>query len=709
MKKGLLLILSVIISLNICAQDAPKREFRGGWLHIVGNNSIKDMSRAEVQDWFTEALDSMQVNGCNAVIFQVRPCADAFYKSEIEPWSRYLSGTQGVAPAEEWDPLQFMVDESHKRGMEIHAWCNPYRVTLTESDELCESHVYHKHPEIFVKYGKQLYFNPAEPLSRELTVKAIADIVNRYDVEAVHFDDYFYPYPIKDQVFNDSLAFEKYAAEQGFVVENPEQRDSIVGDWRRYNVELLIKDLNDTIKTLKPWVRFGISPFGIHRNKRNAPDGSETNGLSNYDELFADVPRWAELGIIDYVVPQLYWEIGHRAACYDVLIHWWNDYMKRGHLYIGQSMSSFRKPDLKDSTKNQTEEKMRLVRELPNVNGNVWWPAWSFLRNVSNLQTDLKENYQKYHALVPVYEELDNQAPAAAINFTSKGAVLSWDQAEADKNDPMQKVLFYGVYCFPRGVEVDINNPAYLVKRTQETQFDALKENPNHKSGSKYVVTVIDRCWNESEPTEVITLKYTDHYYKRYAQFEAEEEISSEDIVMLGDSLTEGGKWDEYFAEKIPEGTRIINRGIIGDDAPGIYDRLEQILPYQPRKIFFLCGINDISHNLSTEKILSDIEKVVSKIRTESPDTKLYIQSLLPYNQEKSIYKSLNGKFEQVSEVNDGLKKMAKKYGAKYINHHKKFTDKKSKELRADLTRDGLHINQDGYAIWAKAISKYVK
>lgn len=463
------------------------------------------MSRAEVQKLFTTLLDSMQNCGCNAVVFQVRPCADAFYKSTIEPWSRYLSGVQGVAPKEEWDPMQFMIEESHKRGMEFHAWCNPYRVTLQEGDSLCEEHAYFKHKEIFVKHGKQLYFNPAEPLSRELTIKAIADIVERYDIEAIHFDDYFYPYPIAGEEFNDQVAFDKYAAAQGFIVNDKLQLDSIKADWRRYNVELLIKELNDTIKAIKPWVRFGISPFGIHRNKKDTPDnsGSDTNGLSNYDALYADVPRWAEIGIIDYVVPQIYWKIGHNLADYKVLIKWWNNYLKRGHLYIGQNISTFSEKDLTNPNTTQMREKMQLVRELPNVMGNIWWPAWSLEKNVANVKDSLRIKYQRELALVPAYTSLDDKAPLKLKTISLIKGSLMWKQAEKDADDPMQQALFYAIYSFPKGEEIDINNPKYLLKLTKNKKFNPVKENPNHKEGDRYLVTVIDKCWNESKPSKI--------------------------------------------------------------------------------------------------------------------------------------------------------------------------------------------------------------
>ena len=274
MKKLMTLVLLLSFTLSF-AQQSPKREFRGAWIHTVGNQQFKNMSTDSVKQLFIKTLDNFAKAGINAVIFQVRPQADAFYKSELEPWSRFLSGIQGVAPAQEWDPLQFMIEESHKRGMELHAWCNPYRVTSNDTEQLHPDHLYFKKPEIFKKYGKQLYFDPGEPEAIEHTVKVIADIVTRYDLDAIHFDDYFYPYPIAFEEFHDDASFVKYAQKQGFEYWQK-------ADWRRNNVATLIKELNDTIKAIKPWVRFGISPFGIHRNLKDTPDGSgsKTNGLS---------------------------------------------------------------------------------------------------------------------------------------------------------------------------------------------------------------------------------------------------------------------------------------------------------------------------------------------------------------------------------------------------------------------------------------------
>lgn len=486
----LLVLLSVV---SAYAQELPKREFRGAWLHIVGNQRMKTMSQEQIRQWFVTSLDQLQAQGCNAVIFQVRPQADAFYVSELEPWTRFLTGEQGVAPEPLWDPLQFMVEQCHARGMELHAWLNPYRVTSNDQEQLSPGHLYFRKPEIFKRYGKQLYFDPGEPESVAHTVRVIADIVSRYDVDAIHFDDYFYPYPEKFEEFHDDDSFVKYSEAQGFEYWQK-------GDWRRQNVETLIHAVNDTIKALKPWVRFGISPFGIHRNKKDTPDGSgsETNGLSNYEQLFADVPDWADKGYIDYVVPQLYWRIGHPLADYDVLIHWWNDRTQRGHLYIGQSIGTFNEPDLDNPAVTQTARKFQLVRDLPNVAGNVWWPGWTLTEHRPFSDT-LQQGYQRTPALIPAYTELDSIAPEPVASLHVSGRGLSWKGPETD--DVLQQPHFYVVYRFEADEPDDFERSSAIVAVTRDTHF---KPAEKHNGRHRYAVTVVDKCWNESAPSKVI-------------------------------------------------------------------------------------------------------------------------------------------------------------------------------------------------------------
>lgn len=498
--KNIAVIFLLLYSLVGNAQTNKKEEFRGAWIHTVGNQQFKTMSTKEVKELLLETLDALEEAGINAVIFQVRPQADAFYISQIEPWSRFLSGEQGKAPQNIWDPLEFMIAESHKRGMELHAWCNPYRVTSNKTEQLHPNHLYFKKPELFKKYGEQLYFDPGEPESISHTVKVIADIVSRYNVDAIHFDDYFYPYPIPFEEFHDDASFTKHSEEQGF--EYWEK-----GDWRRNNVTTLIKALNDTIKALKPWVRFGVSPFGIHRNLKDTPDssGSKTNGLSNYDQLYADVLLWAKNGWIDYNVPQLYWKIGHPAADYKTLIEWWNKYNPKGHLYIGQSIGTFTEPDLNNPSKTQFDAKMKLVRELQNVHGNVWWPGWSVAKNRDGIADSLSKNYQKELALIPAYKNLDTIPPKPIKKLRYNKGEITWKEDKS--KDPMQQAQFYAVYRFPEGVEKDISNNKYLVKIIDQNKFK-LNENRLNRGSYFYIITAIDRCRNESIESKSLKIEH---------------------------------------------------------------------------------------------------------------------------------------------------------------------------------------------------------
>lgn len=500
LKKIIGTTLFIVLSFISYSQQIPKVEFRGAWIHTVGNQQFKTMSTDSIKNMLCNTLDALEASGVNAVIFQVRPQADAFYLSNIEPWSRFLTGEQGKAPKEIWDPLEFMIEQSHKRGMELHAWCNPYRVTSNDTEQLHPNHLYFKKPELFKKYGKQLYFDPGEPEAIEHTVKVIADIVSRYNIDAIHFDDYFYPYPIPFEEFHDDASFVKYAKKQGF--ENWEK-----ANWRRNNVATLIKALNDTIKAIKPWVRFGISPFGIHRNLKDTPDGSGslTNGLSNYEQLFADVLLWVERGWVDYNVPQLYWKIGHPAADYHTLIEWWNKNNHKGHLYIGQSIGTFIEPDLVYPSKTQFEAKMNLVRNLPHVHGNVWWPGWSLAKNTNGIADSLRNNYQRHPALIPAYTHLDSIAPPPIKELKYKSGKITWE--ENNTTDFLQQAQFYAVYRFPQGVEQNIDSNNFLLKIITENSFTP-EPNKISKETYYYIVTAIDRCRNESKKSKPLKVTH---------------------------------------------------------------------------------------------------------------------------------------------------------------------------------------------------------
>ncbi|MDE5552803.1 MAG: family 10 glycosylhydrolase, partial [Muribaculaceae bacterium] len=278
----ILTLMFVISSLTGFAIDNPKREFRGAWLHVIGQSQYQNKTTNQAKAYISDQLDKLQAAGCNAVIFQVRPTADALYVSDLEPWSAWLTGKRGKAPNPMWDPMQYTLEEAHKRGMEFHAWLNPYRITSSTKDILPLSHDINKHPERYVKFDGKIFFNPAYQENRDFICRVVDDIVTRYDVDAIHIDDYFYPYPANGRKFtDDAVAYATFG--------NGMERNA----WRRHNVDLLIQQMYSTIKQNKPWVRFGVSPFGIWRNKSSDPRGSNSSGLQNYDDLYADVLLWA--------------------------------------------------------------------------------------------------------------------------------------------------------------------------------------------------------------------------------------------------------------------------------------------------------------------------------------------------------------------------------------------------------------------------------
>ena len=508
MKKTIITFLAaIVIATNLNAQsEEPRREFRGAWVHTVGNGKYKEMTTDQMKQHFIDLLDGFEKAKINAVIFQVRPQADAFYTNSIEPWSRFITGEQGVEPSPVWDPLQFMVEECHNRGMELHAWFNPYRVTSNDKEVLCEQHLYYKKPHMFVKYGKQIFFDPGEPESREHTVKVIADVVKRYDIDAVHFDDYFYPYKILDQNkkvvdFPDSKSFEKYGAIDGFT---PETRN----DWRRNNVNILIAELNRTIKNIKPWVKFGISPFGIWRNISSDPTGSNTKGgCENYDDLYADIKLWVEKRWIDYNVPQLYFDIGHPAADYTTLINWWSANNFGENLYIGQDISKTVKVKSRvkeDEFLNQLPEKMESTRTNKNVHGNVWWSGYAMDRNPNGFTDSLKAKYQTKVALIPPYRHIDVIAPDAVENAKATsvddGYILSWNAPKTE--DEMQKTVFYCIYeVDEKGLPI-YNNEISVAPNaiTNKTEFKISKLK---NSSQIYAITALDRLQNESNPVYI--------------------------------------------------------------------------------------------------------------------------------------------------------------------------------------------------------------
>lgn len=475
----------IVFMVSAGYSQTSKREFRGAWIQCV-NGQFQGMSKDKMQSTLKYQLDELQKDGVNAIIFQVRPECDALYVSDIEPWSRFLTGRQGTNPG--WDPLQWMIDESHKRGMELHAWINPYRAKTKNTFEMANNHIAIKHPDYVFAYDGQLILNPGMPECRDYICNVVRDIVSRYDVDGLHIDDYFYPYPVKGQKIPDADIYDMN--NNGI---------SNINDWRRDNVNVFVKQLGETIHEVKPWVKFGVSPFGIYRNKKNdAQLGSETNGLQNYDDLYADVLMWVNNGWIDYCVPQLYWEIGHKAADYKTLIKWWNKYASNRLLFIGEDIERTVKNADPDNPKiNQMSAKRRLHSEMPNVQGTVLWYAKAAVDNVGNYGMALRNGYWKYPALQPLMPFIDGKSPkkvrsVKAMEIDGK-KILFWT---APKGKGWQnEAVKYVVYKFDASEKADISKSSNIVAITTDTFYE-IADN----EGGVYAVTALDRMSNESKP-----------------------------------------------------------------------------------------------------------------------------------------------------------------------------------------------------------------
>jgi uncharacterized lipoprotein YddW (UPF0748 family) len=387
----------LVLGLSVMAQiqkiDKNIYEFRGVWIATVENidwPSKRGLSNEEQKREFQQLLDMHQRNGMNVIIMQVRPSGDALYPSVLEPWSEYLMGKQGLPPSPFYDPLTYMIEETHKRGMEFHAWINPYRAVFNvNKSSIAPSHLSKLHPEWFLTYGDKKYFNPGLPEVWQHTNRIVRDIVTRYNVDAIHMDDYFYPYRIAGKEFPDHATYAKY------------KRGLDLEDWRRSNCDTIIKQLSQTIRSIKPSVQFGISPFGIWRNKSKDPRGSETKGgQTNYDDLYADILLWMQKGWIDYVTPQLYWEHGHPLADYDTLVAWWNQYSYNTQVYIGHGIyRAGSNTTWKD--KNEIPYQIRKMRSYPNLGGSAYFSSSSFKNNLNGWNDSLQNHYYHYPALAP--------------------------------------------------------------------------------------------------------------------------------------------------------------------------------------------------------------------------------------------------------------------------------------------------------------------
>lgn len=471
------LLLCVVAT--VCANTV--REFRGAWIQCV-NGQFMGMSTADMQKTLTYQLDELQKDGANAIIFQVRPECDALYNSSIEPWSRFLTGEQGKAPSPYWDPLQWMIEQCHKRGMELHAWINPYRAKTKTTHVLSPKHIAHKRRDLVFEYDGQYILNPAYDENRQYICHVVGDILRRYDVDGLHIDDYFYPYPAAGCTIPDENLYRR----------NPGGHSNI-GDWRRYNVNLFMKEMHDTIRAVKPWVKFGVSPFGIYRNKKSDPNGSDTRGLQNYDDLYADVLLWINNGWVDYCVPQIYWQIGHPTADYKTLIQWWDRNASARPLYIGEDVErTVKYKDDDNPNQHQMPAKYKLHDFANNVQGTVLWYAKAAVDNIGNYGMMLRNVYWSTPALQPLMPFISKKQPGkprkVKMVWTSDGPMLFWTapKTKSKSKDWASNAHQYAVYC-----------DGTLVAVTSDTFFKL--PYVDGKTKHTYVVTSLNRIHNESK------------------------------------------------------------------------------------------------------------------------------------------------------------------------------------------------------------------
>ncbi|MFJ7932916.1 family 10 glycosylhydrolase [Sporosarcina sp. NPDC096371] len=501
----LVLLTSIFPVPTKAASDAvPKHEMRAAWIATVTNIDMKaGMTKAQYTTWVRQTLDQLKADQFNAVIYQVKPTNDAFYPSKLAPWSSYITGKkQGTDPG--YDPLLIMTEEAHNRGMELHAWVNPYRVTMPGQalSSLAPDNVARTNPEWVVKYGKQYYLNPGLPEVQDYLLATVKELVANYDIDAVHMDDYFYPYKIKNEAFPDQAAFKQYGTSY-----------KKIDDWRRNNVNQLVKNIYSTIKETKSHVQFGISPFGVWRNKSLDPTGSDTKaGVNNYDDLYADTRQWMKDGSIDYITPQIYWSKTLSVAKYTTLVDWWSREVATYanvhpiNLYIG--MADYKVGSDSDKAWNNKMELPNQVitnRADGNVQGQMHFSLRSIQKNTLGYATILKQQLYNYTAVTPATAWKNAVQPSipTAVQATKEAAGTRLDIKDESSQQPRKYIIYrfegnkVGSYQDPRNI-VDV---VYNTKGS--TVF--VDKTANSSKSYTYGITAVSATGVESKDAYVVT------------------------------------------------------------------------------------------------------------------------------------------------------------------------------------------------------------
>jgi len=471
----------------------PKFEFRGAWLASVANIDwpiSNDLSSGQNIADLVRILDQLEAAGINAVLFQVRTECDALYQSNFEPWSYWLTGEQGRAPEPFFDPLSFIIDEAHNRGMELHAWLNPYRaVRIVDLYENSAQHVSNQHPEWLLSFNNYKMLDPGHPGVRDFIRNVTMDIVTRYDIDGIHFDDYFYPYePLVSN--EDSLTFVKF--NRGF---------TDIHDWRRDNINQMVREVQYAIKSVKKHVKFGISPFGIVENKY-----AGTDGLNSYSTLYCDPLTWIKDKSVDYLNPQIYWEMDHARAAYAKLLPWWASINDGLHLYIGIYSSRFTSTRYKGRA-GETGDQVRLNRNTENVSGEVFFSAKSIFNNFSALADSMQNDWYNFPAFTPPMKYLDNLPPLPPAECTAvlknDSLRLGWKNpgVASDGDSPAK----YIIYRFEGDDKPDFSDPANIIKILGNSTLSITFTGEDFVNDKFiYIISSMDRLNNESEPINFI-------------------------------------------------------------------------------------------------------------------------------------------------------------------------------------------------------------
>jgi uncharacterized lipoprotein YddW (UPF0748 family) len=485
-------------------QASPKHELRGVWIstHLSLDWPNRTQTPAQQRAALAAILDHNKATGMNAVFLQVRSQSDAMYPSELEPWSYYLTNNQGSAPAPFWDPLAYAIEETHRRGMEFHAWINPYRAvanTATESNtaQYAATHVSRSHPEWLLTVGTVKILNPGLAAVRDHVGRVIQDIVGRYDIDGLHFDDYFYP----SGTIPDDAAYN--ADPRGFPATTAGR-----ADWRRDNINMLIERVGADIRTQKPWVKFGVSPSGIYRSSTDPAVGSPTSsGASqHYVNNFADTRKWLREGWVDYLAPQVYWYIGQTGSDYKLLVPWWNENAFGRHIYIG--LADYKMGTAGWTSPSQVADQIALNRAQGKVFGQVHFRHAFLQADPLGYRTSLMQATYRAPALPPVMAWKGSAAPLApsalaAATAPNNAVQLSWTAA-GDAGDELEKVRRYAIYRSDTR-EFDLEAPGKLIGLTDAATPGFVDTGAGAGKYYYYTVTAVNRLSAESAPADTVS------------------------------------------------------------------------------------------------------------------------------------------------------------------------------------------------------------